>query len=128
MAHVLLHATCALSNQGLCCCYVCSVDVFCCGSPIGYQCVHAGCQCVYAGCQFSPTSLWCGLGPSVHTVLMLTGETLCQNTTSAFSTPSFYCRTLVGLLPLANNGQHSASSVYGRDTLNTRVYLHGNNV
>ena len=91
----------------------CSVYVFCCGcSPIGLQptynlhltmrlprscglstrsCrlsmrsqrVHAGCQCVHAGCQFSSTS-WCGLGPSVRTVLMLTGERLCQNTTSAF--------------------------------------------
>ena len=46
-----------------------------------YQRVHAGCQW---GCpQFSPTS-WCGLGPSVPTVLVITGERLCQNTTSAF--------------------------------------------
>ena len=43
----------------------------------GCQRVHAVCQCVRAGCQFSPTS-WCG---SVRTVLMLTGERLCQNST-----------------------------------------------
>ena len=43
----------------------------------GCQRVHAVCQCVRAGCQFSPTS-WCG---SVRTVLMLTGERLCQNRT-----------------------------------------------
>ena len=28
---------------------------------------------------FSPTSSWCGLGPSVRTVLMLTGESLCPS-------------------------------------------------
>ena len=32
------------------------------------QRVHAGSQRVYAGCQFSPTSSWCGLGPSVRNV------------------------------------------------------------
>ena len=76
---------------------------------VGYQRVRAGCQCVHAGCQFSPTS-WCGLGPSVRTVLMLTGD-ISLLVLSFVSTPSFYCRTLVGSLPLANNGQHSASNV-----------------
>ena len=55
----------------------------------GYQRVHAGCQCVHAGCQFSPTSSWCSLGPSVCTVLMLTGERLCQNCTDMPCT--MYC-------------------------------------
>ena len=44
------------------------------------SCRLSTCSCVHAGCQFSPTS-WCGLGPSVRTVLMLTGEGLCQNST-----------------------------------------------
>ena len=47
----------------------------------GCQRLHAGCQRLHAlchaGCQFSPTSC-CGLG---RTVLMLTGERLCQNST-----------------------------------------------
>ena len=49
-----------------------------CRLSAGYQRIHAGYQHVHAGC---PTSSWCGLGPSVRTVLMLTGETLCQNST-----------------------------------------------
>ena len=54
-----------------------------------------------------------GLGPRL---LYNMPCTMCSNTTSAFwfvsTPPSFYCRTLVGSLPLANNGQHSASIVY----------------
>ena len=103
----------------------------------GYQRVHAGCQRLHAGCQrlhalchagcqFSPTSC-CGLAFSTHctdanrretmpkqhyiTCLAQCVPTLHPPSGFVSTPPSFYCRTLVGSLPLANNGQHSASNM-----------------
>ena len=62
---------------------------------------YAGCQRVHAGCQFSPTSSWCGLGPSVRTVLMLTGERLCQNSTMCSFTVLLIIIVEINMFPAA---------------------------
>ena len=90
------------------------------GVHAGYQRVHALCQCVPSSLR--PTGVVWDLQYTLYTVLMLTGGPKqhyitclahCAPTLHKpfgfLSTPSFYCRTLVGSLPLSNNGQHSAS-------------------